>query len=134
MLVRRCLAGCLLFATALLAAPVQAFDLNGQWATDPDLCSKIFTRKGKEIVFSPLSDLYGSGFMVDGGRLRGKLGRCTVKSRSEDGATIDMAAGCTSSIAAQDMQIRLKVIDDNTVARLFPGLSGLEVNFHRCKL
>jgi len=134
MRVRRWVAACLVFGTALLAPPAQAFDLNGQWATDPDLCSKIFERKGKEIVFSPLSDLYGSGFMVDGGRLRGKLGRCTVKSRSEDGANIDMAAGCTSSIAAQDMQIRLKVIDDNTVARLFPGLSGLEVNFHRCKL
>ena len=134
MLARYCAAAVLLIAAALPAIPAGAIDLNGQWATDPDLCSKIFTKKGKDIAFAPLSDLYGSGFIVDGKSMRGKLGRCTVKSRTDEGANIDMAAACTSSIAAQDMQLRFNVVDDNTVSRVFPGLSGLEVSFHRCKL
>jgi len=42
-----------------------AFDLNGIWATDPDLCGKMFEKHGNEVAFTPLSDLYGSG-LVDG--------------------------------------------------------------------
>lgn len=115
-----------------LAAPSHAIDLNGNWSSDPDLCDKIFIKKGKQVVFSPLSDLYGSGFIIDGSRIRGKVARCTIKSRKQDGDTLLLAATCSTSIAAEEMAFSLKTVDDNTVSRLFPGSSAMQVNFHRC--
>ena len=114
------------------AAQAQAIELNGLWSSDPALCDKIFTKKGKQVAFSPLSDLYGSGFIIDGNRIRGKIARCTIKSRKQDGDALLLAATCSTTIAAQDLEFSLKTIDDNTVSRLFPGSSAMQVNFHRC--
>ena len=115
-----------------LLAPAHAVDLNGAWASDPELCGKIFVKKGKQTVFAPLSDLYGSGFVIDGNRIRGKIARCTIKSRKEDGDTTLLAATCSTTIAAQELEFSLKAVDDNTVARVFPGSSAMRVDFHRC--
>jgi hypothetical protein len=123
----------LLLAGALLASGAQALDLNGVWASDPALCDKIFTKKGKQVAFSPLSDLYGSGFIIEGSRIRGKIARCTIKSRKEEGSTIQLSATCSTTIAAEQMDFSLKVIDDNTVGRVYPGISAMQVNFHRCR-
>jgi hypothetical protein len=119
-------------AVICFAAQVQAIELNGLWASDPALCDKIFTKKGKQVVFSPLSDLYGSGFIIDGNRIRGKVARCTIKSRKQDGDTLLLSATCSTIIAAQELEFSLKTIDDNTVSRLFPGSSAMRVDFHRC--
>src|SRR5215470_9750947 len=121
------LAGLLCFA-----AQVQAIELNGSWSSDPALCDKIFIKKGKQIAFSPMSDLYGSGFIIDGNRIRGKIARCTIKSRKQDGDTLLLAATCSTTIAAQELEFSLKTVDDNTVSRLFPGSAAMQVNFHRC--
>jgi hypothetical protein len=114
------------------AAQAQAIDLNGRWSSDPALCDKVFIKKGKQVAFSPLSDLYGSGFIIDGNRIRGKIARCTIKSRKQDGDTLLLAATCSTTIAPQEMEFSLKTVDDNTVSRQFPGSSAMQVNFHRC--
>jgi hypothetical protein len=121
------LAGLLSFVT-----PAHAIDLNGFWSSDPALCGKLFMKKGKQVVFSPLSDLYGSGFIIDGNSIRGKVARCTIKSRKQDGDTVLLSATCSTIIAPQDLEFSLKTVDDNTVARLLPGSSAMRVDFHRC--
>ena len=113
-------------------SPAHAIDLNGSWSSDPALCGKIFVKKGKQIAFSELSDLYGSGFVIDGNRIRGKVARCTIKSRKEDGDTLLLSATCATIIAPQDLEFSLKTVDDNTVARMIPGSSAMRVDFHRC--
>src|SRR3954464_10021572 len=55
----------------LQPAKAQAFELTGAWASQTDLCPLVFTRKGNQVVFTELSDLFGSGFIVDGDRIRG---------------------------------------------------------------
>jgi hypothetical protein len=114
------------------AIQAQAIELNGLWSSDPELCGKIFVKKGKQVTFSALSDLYGSGFIIDGNRIRGKIARCTIKSRKQDGDTLLLAATCSTIIAPQELDFSLKTIDDNTVSRQFPGSSAMQVNFHRC--
>jgi hypothetical protein len=32
------------------------------------------------------------------------------------------------------VQFVLKVTDDDSVTRLFPGIEGMEVRYHRCKI
>ena len=54
---RRYLAGALLLTTAVLFSDLAwAFELTGVWATDPTICDKVFTKRGKQIVgaFRPL--------------------------------------------------------------------------------
>src|SRR4029077_7191107 len=110
------------------AAPAQAIELNGLWSSDPALCDKIFIKKGKQVAFSPLSDLYGSGFIIDGNRIRGKIARCTIKSRKQDGDTLLLAATCSTTIAAQDLEFSWKTVDDNPVSRLFRVLAHRKLN------
>jgi hypothetical protein len=133
MFLRRSLGPLALLAGAVsFVTPAHAIDLNGFWSSDPALCDKIFIKRGKQVAFSPLSDLYGSGFIIDANRIRGKIARCTIKSRKQDGDTLLLAATCSTTIAPQEMEFSLKTVDDNTVSRQFPGSSAMQVNFHRC--
>src|SRR5690349_1462352 len=90
----------------------QAFELSGAWASQPDLCKLVFTKKTNQVVFAELSDLYGSGFIVDGSRIRGKSARCSIKSKKQEGDDLELSAACASSIMNQSVQFSLKVIDD----------------------
>jgi hypothetical protein len=71
--VRRLLATTVLFicAVILLPVPAHAIDLTGAWASQGDLCKLVFTNKGNSVTFTELSDLYGSGFVIDGDRITG---------------------------------------------------------------
>lgn len=124
-------AGVLLVAG--LARPVHAFDLTGAWSTNPELCSHIFTRKGSEVNFSELSDLYGSGFVIDGSRIKGKAASCTITSQKQDGDLITLSATCATEIMKQNTEFSVKVIDDRTIARLFPDIPNMAVSYSRCK-
>jgi hypothetical protein len=119
---------------ACLAMPgdVVAFDLNGAWAGDADNCAKVFVRKGAQITFADMSDVYGGGFVIEGDQITGKFARCRIKAKKEDGATINLVAACASDIMLQNVQFSLKEVDANTVIRMFPGMSGMEIRYARC--
>jgi hypothetical protein len=124
----------LLTGATLWAAPAAAIDLSGSWATNGGQCTKVFKKKGSQLVFSELSDLYGSGFIIEDTKIRGKSARCTIKSRNEDGATLHLLASCATDIMLSSVQFSLKVLDDNQISRMFPGMPGMEVTYYRCKL
>jgi hypothetical protein len=119
---------------AVLVFPAQAmaFELSGAWATDAGLCSRVFTKKGTEVEFAELSDLYGSGFIIDGSRIRGKSGRCTITSRKQDGDNIELAAACATSVMTQNLKFGFKIIDDNSLSRLIPDIPGMTLKYVRC--
>ena len=119
-------------AVLLLPAQARAFDLSGAWATDAGLCSRVFTKKGNGVGFAELSDLFGSGFIIEGNRIRGKSGRCTITSRKQDGDNIELAAACASSIMTQNLSFSLKIIDDNSLSREFPDIPGMTLKYVRC--
>ena len=127
----------LLFCGGLLSgSQAHAFDLNGAWATDADQCSKIFVKKGNKISFAPFSEEFGRGFVADGNNVRSKTERCTITSRKEIGDTIDFQASCASEIMATSTNLRLKILDANSVYRIFtdPAFAGMELTFYRCSL
>jgi hypothetical protein len=115
-----------------LASPAQAADLNGSWATDASVCNKVFVKKDGAISFQQDSDQYGGGFIMEGNRVRGQMQSCTIKARKEDGNVIHMIAACASDIMASNVQFSAKIIDDNTIARIFPGMPELSMNYSRC--
>ena len=130
------LAATLAFSVLGLSGNVSAFDLTGAWATSADQCSKVFARKGRanQVTFTNFSGVYGGGFIAEPDRLRGKFEKCSVKSKKDDGQNINIVVGCASGIMLSNVQFFLKVVDDNSVTRMFPGIEGMEVTYHRCKI
>jgi hypothetical protein len=118
----------------LSPAAVQAFELTGAWASQTDLCPLVFTKKGNQVVFTELSDLFGSGFIVDGSRIRGRSTKCTIKSRKQDGDSLELSTACATSIMTSNVRFNLKIIDANNLDRLFPEIAGMTLKYSRCSL
>ena len=133
----------LVLATAIMTGSAllslresNAFELTGAWAASADQCGKVFARKGRayQVNFTKFSGVYGGGFIAEANRLRGKFENCSIKSRKESGQTINLVVACASGIMLSNVQFFLKVLDDNTISREFPGMEGMEVTYHRCRV
>lgn len=109
-----------------------AFELNGAWASDADNCARVFVRKGTQVTFTDMSDVYGGGFIIEGDQITGKFARCRIKARKDDGKTINLVAACATDIMLQSVQFSLRELDANTVIRMFPGMEGMEIKYARC--
>ena len=116
--------------------PVEAgaFELTGAWASQADLCKLVFTKRGNQVVFAELSDLFGSGFIVNGSRIKGRSAQCAIKSKKQEGDGLELSAACATSIMNQSVHFSLKVIDDNTVSRSFPEIPGMTLKYSRCSI
>jgi hypothetical protein len=118
-----------------LVNPAHATGLNGPWASDASVCGKVFVKKGDTISFQPDSDQFGGGFIVEGNKVRGQMQSCTIKTRKEDGNVVHLLAACASDIMASNIQFSVRIVDDNTIARFFPGMpEGLTINYSRCSM
>jgi hypothetical protein len=111
----------------------QAFDLSGSWATDRSACDKIFSTKGNKTSLRKDSDIHGGGFIIEGNRIRGRMATCNIRSTKEDGAVIHLMTACATDIMLSNVQFSVKVIDDNRITRIFPGIEGMELDYVRCR-
>jgi len=120
----------------LFIGKAHAVDLSGAWATHADECSKVFIRKGRanEIGFTAASDQHGGGFIIEANRLRGKFATCKIKTKKEDGQTVNIIAGCATDIMLSNVQFSLKVLEPNRILRIFPGMTDVEIGYERCPL
>ncbi|MGY3484618.1 hypothetical protein ACVW1C_002501 [Bradyrhizobium sp. USDA 4011] len=126
------LAGLLIVSAVATGARADAFDLNGAWVGDANQCDKVFNRKGGKRGFTEMSDVYGGGFIIDGDEIIGKFARCKIKAKKEDGSSINLIAGCATDIMLSSVQFSVKKLDANSIIRLFPGMDGMEITYHRC--
>ena len=127
-------AAIMLGSSVFCVAEARAIELSGAWATHADLCSQVFTKKDNWVVYAEFSELFGSGFIIDGDRIRGRAATCSIKSRKQEGDSLELSAACASSVMTQDVGFSLKIIDDNTISRSFPEIAGMSQNYTRCKL
>jgi len=116
------------------AHDVRAADINGVWVSDAAVCQKVFEKKGNRVSFVKGSDIYGSGFIIDGNQIRGRIAMCDIKARREQGPVVNIIAVCSTDIAIDTMQFRLRVEGPNKVVREFPGMPDLEMNYERCSI
>ena len=116
----------------LLSGEAFAFDLSGAWTSDRELCDHVFSKKGNGMGFAELSDLYGSGFIVNGDAIKGKMAECRIKARKQEGDVTTLVASCATSIMTGNYEFSYKVLDDNTLVRLFPDIKNMTVNYARC--
>jgi hypothetical protein len=122
----------LLAALLAMSHPASAFDLNGAWASDADNCARVFVRKGGQLTFADMSDVFGGGFIIEGDQITGKFARCRIKAKKDDGKTINLVAACASDIMLQNVQFSLREVDADNVIRMFPGMEGMEIRYARC--
>lgn len=122
----------LLGASLVLTGQARAFDLNGAWASDLDNCTRVFVRKGGQVTFTDMSDVYGGGFIVDGSQIIGKYAKCQIKARKDSGQDINLVAACATDIMLQNVQFNLRPIDADAVSRQFPGMEGMQIKYSRC--
>jgi hypothetical protein len=123
----------LLFGSLLtLAGRADAVDLNGAWAGNAEQCAKVFVRQEGKLGFTEMSDVYGGGFIIDDDQIVGKFARCRIKARKNDGVNVNLVAACATDIMLSSVQFSLKELDANNIARLFPGIEDMEIEYHRC--
>jgi hypothetical protein len=123
-----------LIAALFVSPAANAVDLNGAWANDTAVCSKIFEKKDNAVSMTRDSDMYGSGFIIDGNQIKGKVATCTVKSRKEDGAIINLITSCSTDVALSTVQISLQIDSENKLTRVFPGVPEMAMPYVRCPL
>jgi hypothetical protein len=115
---------------------LKAFELAGAWATSAEQCGKVFARKGRanQVNFTTFSGAHGGGFIADASHLSTKFKRCLIKSKKESDQTINLVVTCASGVMLSNIQFFLKVLDDNSITREFPGMEGMEETYHRCQI
>ncbi|MBR0841115.1 hypothetical protein JQ607_13040 [Bradyrhizobium liaoningense] len=121
-----------LISLLLLSGSANALDLNGAWVGDADNCTKVFARKGAQLGFTDMSDVYGGGFIVDGDQIIGKFAHCRIRARKDNGPNVNLIASCATDMMLSSVQFSLKELDANSLIRLFPGMEDMEIRYHRC--
>jgi hypothetical protein len=125
-----------LVALAVLTAEggrqARGADIDGVWLSDAAYCRKIFERRGPQVSFAKSLDTYGNGFIIEGNQIIGRIARCAIRTRREQGAVINLIAVCSTDIAIDTMQFRLRVEGPNKIVREFPGLPEMEIAYERC--
>ena len=121
------------FALCLaLNTAAQSADIDGAWSSSADVCSKVFVKKGGRISFADDADMYGSGFIVEGNRIRGKMVTCNITRRKESGDSINLIAACSTEIAIETQQILFKMVSPERISREYPGIPELASTYERC--
>jgi hypothetical protein len=124
----------LVFSSTAPVSAVKALELNGSWATASSACNKVFIKKDGTISFRQDSDQYGGGFILEGDRIRGQMQTCAITRRKEEGNVVHMVAKCADDIMTSNVQLSAKVIDNNTIARIFPGMPEFTLSYSRCPM
>lgn len=112
----------------------KAFEFNGSWATAASSCGQVFVKKDGVISFRQDSDQYGGGFILESDRIRSQMQTCAIDRRKIEGDVVHMIAKCADDIMTSNVQFSAKIIDDNTIARIFPGMPEFTLSFSRCPI
>jgi hypothetical protein len=124
----------LVSSCVVLGTPARAFELSGPWATASSACGQVFIKKDGAIAFRQDSDQYGGGFILEGDRVRGQMQTCIINRRKVEDNVIHMVAKCADDIMTSNVQFSAKIIDDNTIARIFPGMPEFTLSYSRCPM
>jgi hypothetical protein len=129
------------FAPALLAllaavsfsGSTEAADIDGAWASDASVCSKVFVKNNNRTSFAPDAELYGGGFIVEGNRATGTFQKCNIKSMKSEGANVHLIAACSDGVMVSDLQFNVKVVGDDRITVSSTGPVNMENSYVRCR-
>jgi len=119
-------------ATVCFTSWVGAADLNGAWAQDHTVCSKVFVKGSNKISFTPNAELYGSGVLIEGKTAIGSFQKCRIKSSRHDGNILHLVAACSTGVMVSDTEVTVKVVDNNNITLILDGTDPIEHSLVRC--
>ena len=122
----------LLLVLFAYAVDVKGTNLDGTWANDVQVCSQLFEKKNNRISMTENADFYGSGFIVEGNEVRGKLERCHITSQKQEGDKTYLQAQCATDIATGPSQLALRLDSNDKLTRFFPDMPGMDLSYFRC--
>jgi hypothetical protein len=128
------LAALALSMTVSFAYWARAADLNGAWAQDGTVCSKVFMKGGNKILLTPNAELYGSGVLIEGKQATGSFQKCRVKSSRTDGNVLRILAACSTGVMVSDTEVTVKVVDENNITLTLEGPDPIEHSLVRCSM
>jgi hypothetical protein len=119
-------------ASMIFVEVAQASDFDGAWANNSEACNRLYIKKTGRTSFVRNADMYGSGFIIDGNQIRGKMARCKVTMVKRDGDVAHLVAACSTDIAVETVQFTVKIVDRDRMIRTFPGIPELDATYVRC--
>ena len=134
MIGRCCSAALLILGASSLFNPILAADISGIWSSDASKCDKIFKKTGSQVSFVDKTGIHGTGFIIEGNKMRGATSKCTIKNKNEKGGVINIVASCANDVMFSDVQFSAKLADNDTLVRLFPGMPELQMAYSKCHL
>src|SRR5262245_33328273 len=123
-----------LLAGVSLSPSTHAADINGAWASDASVCSKVFVKNNNRISFTPDAELYGGGFIVEGKRASGTFQKCNIKSMEDDAANVHLIAACSDGVMVSTLKFTVKLVGDNQITLSSTGPVNMENPYVRCPL
>lgn len=130
---RRCSVAPFLLGASSPFGPLFAVDVSGVWSSDAAQCGKMFKKTGGQVTFIDKTGLYGTALIVEGNKMTGTISKCTIKNRKEDGGIINIIASCANDVMFLDIQFSGKLVDNDTLVRLFPSMLRLPVRAGNAK-
>ena len=109
-------------------------DLNGAWAQDRTVCTKVFVKGGNKILFTPDAELYGSGMLIEGKQATGSFQKCRVKSTRAVGDVLHVLAACSTGVMVSDTEVTVQVVDENNITLTLDGPDPIEHSLVRCSM
>ena len=124
----------LLIGSVPVSLSVYAAELDGAWANDASVCSQVFTKTNNKVSFTPNSELYGGGLLIEGKRAAGTFQKCNIKSIKRDGANVRVVASCSTGVMAEETEATIKIIDKDNITVSVAGPVNTETPFVRCPM
>ena len=116
----------------LFSSHAHAVDLNGAWANDVNVCSKIFQKKNNKISMTRNADVYGSGFIIAGNQVKGMLASCQIISHKQDGDKMLLKAECVTDMSTSSNQLGLRLDGNDKLTRFYPDMPDMKMDYFRC--
>jgi hypothetical protein len=116
----------LLIGSVPVSLSVYAAELDGAWANDASVCSQVFTKTNNKVSFTPNSELYGGGLLIEGKRAAGTFQKCNIKSIKRDGANVRVVASCSTGVMAEERKATIKIIDKDNITFSVAGSVNTE--------
>ena len=124
----------LLVGGVSVSLSAHADEIDGAWANDASVCSQVFTKTNNKVSFTPNSELYGGGLLIEGKRATGTFEKCNIKSIERDGANVRVVASCSTGVMAEEREATIKIIDKDNITVSVAGPVNTETPFVRCPM
>ena len=127
------LIGAALSAGAFGQAAAASLDaMQGAWTMDGTECAQTFKTVNGKSQFIDEDASVSTGIIIDGKKLIGQNGTCTIEGVSEKADMLVAHLGCADAVAFSDVTVNFKIIDATHIERFDPDFGDIGATYSKC--